>query len=242
MKKRTEEDYMAIAQVIKDTGAHVLGIQEIANLDGLKRVLKHLPDYGYILGKSGQQMVGVIFDKNRVQCDKTSIDQLDDVALSRKGLRPPLKVYMQLDKFDFTFVVMHLKAGFDERSLNIREQQSKVVNQWLSNHLAEEHDKDLIIVGDYNDFVDSDALRTINNGNKLEYVTEGKEEKGMYSNVRYKNIIDHGAISIVEGGANEEFIKGTVRTVDENKYDRYSQRISDHKPIVFDFQTGIDRD
>ena len=242
MKKRSEEDYKAIAQVIKDTGAQVLGIEEIANVKGLQRVLKHLPDFGYILGKSGQQMVGVIFDKNRVKYDKASIDQLTDITLNKKGLRPPLKVYMQVDKFDFTFVVMHLKAGFDERSLNIRSQQSKLVNRWLSDHLSKEPDKDLIIVGDYNDFIDSEALKNINKGSKLEYVTQGEEEKGMYSNIRYKNVIDHGAISSVEGGANEEYIKGSVRTVDESKYKNYAQGISDHKPVVFDVQSGIDRD
>ncbi len=242
MKERSEDDYKAIAQVIKDTGAQVLGIEEIANVEGLKRVLKHLPDFGYILGKSGQQMVGVIFDKNRVKYDKSSIDQLENITLNKKGLRPPLKVYMQVDKFDFTFVVMHLKAGFDERALDIRSQQSKLVNRWLSDHLSKESDKDLIIVGDYNDFVDSDALKTINKGNKLEYVTQGEEEKGMYSNIRYKNVIDHGAVSSVEGGANEEYIRGSVRTIDESKYDHYSQSISDHKPVVFDVQSGIDRD
>jgi len=225
MKERSEEDYKAIAQVIKDSGAQIMGIEEIAKLDGLRRVMKHLPNYGYILGKSGQQMLGIIFDKTRVKYDKNSVDQLDDVKLGRRGLRPPLKVYMQADKFDFTLVVLHLKASFDDRSMEIRNEQAKEVNKWLVDHLSNESDKDLIIVGDYNDFIGSDALNQLNKGENLEFVTQDAEADGMYSHVRYNNIIDHGAVSTVEGGANEEFIPGSVRTIDEKKYVNYMQRI-----------------
>ena len=242
MKKRSEQDYKNIAKVIKDTGAQVLGIQEIAQLDGLRRVMKHLPNYGYILGKSGQQMVGVIFDKDRVKYDKNSIDQLTDVTLRKKGLRPPLKVYMKVDEFDFTFVVMHLKASFDERSMGIREKQAKEVNKWLKNQLQTEDDKDVIIVGDYNDFADSKALKNIDRGDTVDYMTQNFEKEGNYSHVRYKNVIDHLAVSNAEGGANEEAIPGSVRTIDENNYKDYKKGISDHKPVVFDVQSGVDRD
>ncbi len=241
-KNRSPQDYENIAKVIKDTGASLLGIQEISNVDGLQRVLKHLPDFGFILGKSNNQMVGVIFDKNRVKYDQSSIDHIDDVSLGNPGLRPPLTVDMKLDNFDFNFTVVHLKARFDGRSVAMRNKQTKILNQWLKDHLERNRDKDAIIVGDYNDHIGSEALGNFSDGDIVNYTTKNADKKGVYSNVRYKSTIDHGAITTVEGGAVEEYIKGSMRTVDENNYPKYSEKISDHKPIIFDFRTDIDND
>jgi len=113
-KKRDEEDYKQIAQVIKDSDAQVLGIQEVSREKGLQEVMKHLPDHGYILGKSGGQKVGVLFDKKRVKYNINSIDQISEVVIN-PGLRAPLLVDMKIDDgFDFTLVVSHLKAMFDK--------------------------------------------------------------------------------------------------------------------------------
>ncbi|MFP4497478.1 MAG: endonuclease/exonuclease/phosphatase family protein [Vulcanimicrobiota bacterium] len=242
VKDRSEEDYKSIAQVIKDSKATVMGIQEIANLEGLQKVLKHLPNYGYILGKSSQQMVGVIFDKDRVQYDKNSIDQLENVTLGNPGLRPPLSVQMKVDNFDFNFVVMHLKARFDPRSVRIRNKQAKLVNAWLADRLANNPDKDVIIVGDYNDKPGSSTLQYLDTGNLVDYPTDEADAKGIYSNVRYKEVIDHGAVSREKGGAAEEYIDGSLRTVDEKNYKNWMKNISDHKPIVFDVRSDQDND
>jgi hypothetical protein len=240
-KPRKDEDYKMIAQVIKDTGASVLGIEEIANVDGLQKVLKNLPDFGYILGKSGGQMLGIIFDKTRVKYDANSIDQPDSVQVGNPALRPPLSVDMKLDNFDFNFTVLHLKAGFQSDDLAVRQEQAQVINGWLKENLKEKKDKDCIMVGDYNDFVASETLNVIGDG-IMSYPSSEATDKGIYTNVKYKSVIDHGAISSVKGGAEEEYIQGSFRTVDEKKYPKYLERISDHKPIVFDFKTGVDND
>ena len=241
-KKRTKEDYKNIAKVIKDTGASVLGIEEISNVKGLKEVLQNLPDFGFILGKSNNQMVGVIFDKSRVSYDKSSIDQLDEVTLGKQGMRPPLTVDMKVDNFDFNFTVMHLKARFDSRSIKIRNEQTQVLGKWLKNRLQKNKDKDAVLVGDYNDFIGSQALKNLNDGGIVLYATQDNNQNGIYSTIKYKETIDHGAITRVDGGASEEFIPGSTRTIDEKDYPGYLQHISDHKPMVFDFKTGVDRD
>lgn len=242
MKKRSEADYKEIAQIIKDSGASVLGLEEVANLDGLRRVLKYLPDYGYILGKSGQQMVGIIFDKDRVTYDANSIEQLEDATVGNPGLRPPLSVDMKVDNFDFNMVVMHLKAGFKPSAIETRNKQAKIINRWLQDHYKDKADKDVILVGDYNDYVGSEALDALDKGDTVDYTTQDGDAKGIYSNIRYKTLIDHGAVSNVEGGAADEFIEGSVRTIDENQFKNYSERISDHKPILFDVRTDEDKD
>ena len=87
-KERSADDYKKIAQVIKDSKAQLLGVQEVANEDGLKAVMNHLPGYGYILGKSSNQKIAVLFDKERVKYDVNSIDQIDE-AQGNCHLRSP---------------------------------------------------------------------------------------------------------------------------------------------------------
>jgi endonuclease/exonuclease/phosphatase family metal-dependent hydrolase len=240
-KERTEEDYRNIAQVIKDSDAAMLGIQEIADVEGLKKVMKHLPDHGYILGKSGDQMVGMIFDKNRVKYDANSIDLVEEVTLGNPRMRPPLSVDVKVDDYDFNFTVLHLKAGFKDGAIATRHEQADVLNAWAKDKMARSADKDMIIVGDYNDFVGSDTLSRAKDGGILDFVTR-EAGKGFYSNVKYYSIIDHAALSSAKGGASEEYVPGSLRTIDERKYPSYTYTISDHKPVLFDVRTGLDND
>ena len=240
-RKREEEDYKQIAQVIKDTGAQVLGIQEISRESGLQRVMKYLPDHGYILGKSGSQKVGIIFDKKRVKYNVNSIDQLDEAVVST-GLRAPLLVEMKIDDgFDFTVTVAHLKAMFDKKSIAKRKKQAKEINKWINGYLKDNKDKDVVILGDFNDFLGSDALNLMSEGSVLHHTTEEVPED-FYSNIPYKGLIDHGSLSAGKGGAMEEFVPGTVRTLDENDYNEFEDRISDHKPVLFDVISDKDND
>jgi len=240
-KKRTEEDYRNIAKVIKDSDAALLGIQEVANIEGLKRVMKHLPNYGYVLGKSGHQMVGMIFDKDRVKYDANSIQTLDEVTVGNPHMRAPLSVDMKVDNYDFNFTVMHLKAGFKDRSINIRNKQADVMNKWIQKRQKTNPDKDMIIVGDYNDFVKSPTLSRMDKGDTVDYATS-EAGKDFYTNIRYRSVIDHGALSNAPGGASEEYVKGSLRTIDENKYPNYKHGVSDHKPIFFQVRSGVDND
>ena len=240
-KKRKESDYKQIAQVIKDTGAQILGLQEVSNEKGLKSVMKHLPDYGYILGKSGGQKVGVLFDKKRVEYDINSIDQIEEAQVGAR-LRAPLLVDMKIDGgFDFTFVVTHLKAMFDDSAIATRKEQAKKINQWVTQHLEDSKDKDLIMVGDFNDFVGSDSLKPLGKGGNVHFLTEGLP-KSFYSNVPYKGLIDHCIVTNVEKGSMEEVVPGSIHTIDEKSYPNYLESVSDHKPVVFIVRSDQDKE
>ena len=242
-KKRSSEDYEEIAEVIRDTGAQVLGIQEVSDEEGLKEVMGHLPEYGYILGKSGEQRVGVIFDRKRVQYDMNSIDQIDSVVVA-EGLRAPLMVDMKIDGgFDFTFVVAHLKAMMDKKSRRKRTRQANELNRWIDGHLKRKRDKDLIIVGDFNDLVASKTLKVLNDSNMVHFATEEvADDKHFYSNIPFRSLIDQTLISTVPGGASEEFIPGSFETVNQDDYNRFVENVSDHKPVWFEVRSDIDND
>ncbi len=243
--ERTDADYQKVAGVIKDSGACLLGLQEVVTEEALFKVLKNLPDWGYILSKNQNQKVALIFDKSRVQFDANSVQCLDEMSDAKTfnygNLRPPLSVYMKVDNFDCNMIVVHQKSGFFEDSKEIRNKQSEMMNHWINNYLETNNDKDLIIMGDFNDFVGSDSLNDISRGGILHYATEDMP-KGEFSNIPHKGIIDHIGYTTVKGGADEEVKKGTVRTIDHKKYPGYTKWGSDHKPVLLDVETGKDND
>ncbi|OQA13387.1 MAG: Endonuclease/Exonuclease/phosphatase family protein [bacterium ADurb.Bin363] len=149
---------------------------------------------------------------------------------------------MKIDNtFDFTFVVAHLKAMFDDKSIATRTEQAKRINKWISEHLEKSNDKDLIFVGDFNDFVGSDALKSLQKGKNVHFLTEGLA-KEFYSNIPYKGLIDHCTVTNVEGGAMDEVIPGSIHTIDEKEYPGYLKSVSDHKPVLFIVKTDKDND
>lgn len=241
-KNRPEEAYKEIAQVIKDSDAQILGVQEVSNEKALKKVMNHLPNYGYILGKSGGgQKVAVLFDKNRVKYDVNSIDQIDGAQVGN-SLRAPLLVNMKVDDgFDFTFIVVHLKAMFDEQSIEVRTEQATQLHKWIKSHIKDNNDKDVVLVGDFNDFAGSESLGCFSRSKSMAFITKDTPED-FYSNIPHKGVIDHGVLTSVDKGSMEEFIPGSVHTIDENKYPDFENRISDHKPILFEVRTDIDND
>lgn len=240
-KERTEEDYKEIAQVIKDSNAQLLGIQEVTSEESMDRVMKYLPDYGYILGKADRQKVAVLFDKNRVKYDINSIDQLDSLQ-GGTYLRSPLLVDVKLDDgFDFSFVVVHLKANFDEEAVEKRTEQASLLNKWIKKHLKKSEDKDVIVVGDFNDFLESDSLKVFKRSRTVEFVTEEAPED-FYSTIPYNSFLDHALLTSGEKGSMKEYIPGSIHSIDENKYPEYKDRVSNHRPVLFDVRTDIDDD
>lgn len=245
LKPRTDKDYEDIASIIKESGADAMGLEEVGSEDALKKLMKNLPGFDYIIGTTGtrdggkSQHVAIIYNADRIQCDKSSMEEIREVMvpdLAGEGrLRAPVAVRMKAGDFDFTLVVCHLKARFDEESIKIRNAQTEVMNDWIAKRTAADGDKDVIVVGDFNDFVDSIALGKFDN--QLYFVTKEAKERGLYSTMRYKSIIDHIGVTSGPGGSNEEYIKGSVSIPDLRRYPNYVKRISDHKPVIASFKT-----
>jgi len=243
--KRNEADYKKIAGVIKDSGASLLGLQEVVKEEALLKVLKHLPDWGFVISKNKNQKVALIFDKKRVQYDANSIQCLDEMAdpdtFNYGNLRPPLSVYMKVDNFDCNFIVVHQKSGFQRDSLEIRNKQSRMMNDWIESYLEKSPDKDLIVMGDFNDFTGSKSLNAIAEGGILRYAT-GEFGKDDYTNIPHKGTIDHIGYTTVDGGAGDEVKQGSTKTINEKQYPGYTENISDHKPVTVEVNTKKDND
>ncbi|MFP4497952.1 MAG: hypothetical protein ACLFQV_07025 [Vulcanimicrobiota bacterium] len=243
--KRNKEDYKKLAGIIQDTGTCLMALQEVVTCDALKEILKHLPGWGYILSRNINQKVAFIFDRSRVKYDAGSIVIMKEMADSKtfnyENLRPPLSVYMKVDNFDCNFIAVHKKSGFNLNSQSIRYKQCRMMNRWIKAYLENNEDKDLIILGDYNDMPESLTLQALREGDILNFST-GDLKKNEYTNIPHKAIIDHIGVTAVKGGAHEEVKFWTLKTIDEKKYPGYQKWASDHKPIFVCVDTEFDND
>jgi len=134
---RRLEEIRALATFIDSLDIEVLALQEVENEEAMELLLSFLPPgrYGYIFSRQREpvtcQKVAVLYQREEV-----SLSYRGEVGLSlgRFGLRDGLVVAGRFlpAGFDFTLVVVHLKAAFDPRSQGIRRRQLERLGEWVS--------------------------------------------------------------------------------------------------------------
>jgi predicted extracellular nuclease len=243
---RTEQDYQKMADAIKQSGAEVMAVQEISDEKALQKVLGNLPGYDYILGTTGKrddgknQMVGIIYNGDKVECDKSSVTEIMEAQVPHLAgdghLRAPLAAKFKSKEggFDFTIVSMHLKAGQKGNCRQIRDAQVSVINKWAQDRMASDGDKDIVFAGDFNDTLNSSTTKKLGEGTDLHMVTSESAIRDEWSHPVTHRLIDHIGVTTANGGSLEEYIPGTTGVVKEKVS-------SDHRPVVSSFK-DVDND
>lgn len=129
-----------MAQFIDSLDLEVLALEEVEDAEALDLLLSFMPPgkYAYIVSPQTApetcQRVAVLSQKEEV-----AMRYVGEIPLSLGpyGLRDGLVVYGRFlpDGFDFTLVVVHLKAYSDPRSTSIREEELSLLGQWVQTYL-----------------------------------------------------------------------------------------------------------
>ena len=103
---RTDADVDRMANVIKQSGVAVLGLEEIADEVALDALTARLPGWKYTLGTTGrQQRCAILWDSSRAEVGRAF--EYPDINLGvEKGagnLRAPLVAPVKIGTFDFLF-------------------------------------------------------------------------------------------------------------------------------------------
>lgn len=242
MKSRTDDDYRRVADVIDRTGADVLGLQEIENTVALERVLHHLPDYaGFVADAGIKQNVGVIYRKGLVVRQRGLYTPLT-VGMDR--LRPGLVLSCRKADFDWIMMVVHLKStsradSTDElrdESRRLRGKQAAMLRSWADSVVRADAEKEILIVGDLNDFPgrrDNATLGPLLASKEMTFLT------GALRSCRNPNwyVIDH---VIASRSAQQRFVAGSESVNDMRSYldSREISGVSDHCPVTVRFSTA----
>lgn len=244
---RSENDYKNIADIIKQMGVDVLGVEEVENGAALDRLIKYLPEYSYYVGKEGRiQNVGVLFKKS------VNVEYLGEympLAIERGRNRPGLLLSVKKGNFDWLMMVVHFKSTsrYDdtpekkEESVQVRTLQADILKNWADSVLTYSKEKDLILVGDFNDAPLRKKYQSLNHlyaDPNLKFLTD------KMSSCKFKNSYTIDQI-IVSKSALKRFVPNSQSMFDFNSSlkPEDAKKISDHCPVfsVFDI-TAPDND
>lgn len=247
LKPRSDQECLLIADVIARTGVDVLGVQEVENDVALRRVTRYLDGYtGYLADAGIKQNVGLIVRKG-VQVEP--LGTYDALTLGRKGLRPGYVVRCTKGSFDWVMMVVHLKSTSRHDSTNqlrdesrqIRLEQVALLKRWSDSVIAAGKERDVIIVGDFNDFTSrrqNATLTPLLESSSMQFLT------GALKSCKNDNwtTIDHVVVST---SAQERVMKGSERMENTRAFlqPQMADAVSDHCPVIVRFSTaGPDND
>ncbi|MBI5326668.1 MAG: endonuclease/exonuclease/phosphatase family protein [Ignavibacteriae bacterium] len=237
---RTDADYKRIAYIISQLNPDIMGLQEIENESAIKKLLKFLPGYDFYIGtKGGNQNPSLIYKKDIKVSEEYEYTPL---IVEPNKTRPGLIAKVRKGNFDFIMLVVHLKstsrydstAELEQNSRELRMKQSDIISNWVDSVLSLKSEKDIIILGDFNDYpnrVTNPTLNSIAENPHLRFITQDLKS----CKFPILNGIDHIIASV---NAGKRYIPGSLRL-----YDFYSsiseseiEKISDHCPVLVQFE------
>ena len=230
-----------LTQIIRDIDIDLIAAQEIDDrssffalidsLDGYEGYLSSLPDYGLQLG--------LIYKSNVVTIsDPDQIFTTDDWAFPR----PPLVASVSVKNdsitfFDFIIIVLHLKAFGDQESESRRRTACEKLKDYIDNSLLTESEKDIIVLGDFNDQLDDPPQDNVfeaflSDTLNYDFLTLPLTDEPTYIN-NYFSSIDH---VLITNDVRVEYNSGDTQVLKiDEEFSDYLNYISDHRPVLSRF-------
>lgn len=256
-------DIEAMFGMLKDLDIELLGVVEIVDpalfAASAKKYLGAQFEFIYAPSASSQK-IGFLYDSSVLELVGQAEIYTEVMLDPHSWLRPALRGYFKAkpNGMDFHAIVTHLKAA--PSGWNQRERQWNVLQTILIELPKETGDKDVILMGDFNNvskFKENEFLPIIDSLGYYwatsELAAQGKVSnywKPDYSIERIEgSLIDQIFIS---GGAKQEYVANSTRTggmcaggepeyVGEN-IPEYNKSISDHCPVFITLRVDKDND
>lgn len=129
----------------------IVALVEINPLSVLSRFEQRLAQRGVtyqsvVVPQASGLHIGVLF-KEGVSVKNPRL--LEGSDLGDPGKRKAFVVEMKIGRFDFLLVVVHLKSGRGALEQHIRDEQAKVIGQFLASREQQQRE-DILLAGDFN--------------------------------------------------------------------------------------------
>ncbi|MEJ2054973.1 MAG: hypothetical protein P8X42_13715 [Calditrichaceae bacterium] len=254
-------DIAALFHLLKQTDIELLAVEEVVDpvmlADSAQKYLGE--QFKFIYSPSGgSQKVGFLYDSGVLEVIGSPETYLQVALNNDSRLRPAFGAYFKVKPsgFDFYAVVVHLKAS--PRGWDIRKKQWAFLEDILKDLPKNIEDKDIILLGDFNDVsklgtAEFDAVMQ-----RLHYYRATAEINDAFTEYwqpDYKkeriegSMIDHIFIS---ADAKIEFIENSTRVggmcadgafeYSDDSIPSYYENISDHCPVYGSFRVDVDED
>ncbi len=245
--KLGEQTVSDVAEIIKDLDADIYGMQEIQDTLSFRRLLSLVPQYdglysSDIYNGGDYQKTAVVYRKNLVRLSAVEALFTGDTY---SFPRPPLKVYVEAGSlsqpFDFTLIVLHLKASGGEENEARRRSACEKLKLYLDQEIASQTDKDFMVIGDWNDeltdpLADNVFQVFLNDSQNYGFLTEAfARDPSNYATyvAGFTSVIDHILIS---ADMRQEYTNGIIQVIKADLFfSSYIYEVSDHRPVAVRF-------
>lgn len=154
------------ASAIKDTGADIIGLQEVESMDTLKsfqsRFLKKYP-FQYLIDGNDPRLIDVaVLSKYEARCIRTH--QFDKKGNTKIFSRDCLEIEFDFNGTPLTLFVNHFKSMLDgrEATMKRRKVQSERVVAIIKEKFGTQPGKEnFVVMGDLNDYLPSAGLQPL---------------------------------------------------------------------------------
>ena len=161
-----EKERSLTASAIKDTGADIIGLQEVENLDTLKsfqsQFVKKYP-FQYVIDGNDPRLIDVgVLSKYEASFLKTH--QFDKNGTSKIFSRDCLEVEYDFNGTPFTLFINHFKSmlGGRAETMNRRKAQAEQVVKIIKNKFGNNPgNENFAVMGDLNDYLPSAGLQPL---------------------------------------------------------------------------------
>lgn len=227
--------------------AEVVALVEVNPPEALEILRQGLEDKGGCYHKtmleqtSGSDLhIGILF-KCGVKVGPVSFVPGSD--LGEPGLRDALTAEVEIGKFDFRIVVVHLKSGRRASAQKIRDAEARVIADFIRKTLKQSPDEDILLVGDFNMIPGQDVSNFYNlggDGDLMDFLSSW-DMQGDFS-----HMLHTGRADLLDGFAitrhnSAEYIRGSLRIFPmhwtmERGQEWFRDNVSDHLPFVATFR------
>jgi endonuclease/exonuclease/phosphatase family metal-dependent hydrolase len=220
-------------------------INPIGALDTLKKELKDKHKVIYeskVVPQANDLHIGVLYKKGVTAENPRLMDNSD---LGNPALRKAFVVEMKVGEFDFVLIAVHLKSSRNAGDQTIRDEQAKVIGQFITDRRAVNRE-DILLVGDFNMIPGQDVsnFHHLGGDDLMDFVSSWDLQD------RFSHILKTGRANLLDGFAisrafSKEYIRGSLRvfpmhwSMDMGR-DKFRDTVSDHLPFVASFR--IDRE
>ncbi len=238
----TQETVDRLVPVIQnDMQPDVLAVQEITSESAFASLASQLPGYDYLIDEDtfGDLRLGMLYRTDRVTITGT------ETWFPNNGLafpRRPFVVSLDIAGFDLRAVILHLKAQNTADDRQRRTQAIAELTNRLDMLLANDGEKDYVLLGDFNDELTDPVSENVfgpmlDAPQTFTFLTQSLEQSNGYTYIPFKSMLDH---IMITADALDEYGDGQTQILPlETTVPFYEDNLSDHRPVVADFAVDV---
>ena len=231
---------LAMIEVINDMQVDIIAFQEIKQRGWFYKLMKSLPDYGFVISKQSSFMdQALIYKKDSYSLVKTT-ELFAESDYNFAG-RPPLQcdLFSKKDNKKLSLINLHMKCC--DSGLNRRKKAAKMLYDYLDNKIYENSDIVYLVLGDWNDDLKDEpgehCFNDFLNDDRYFFPTFDITydlSQASYPKEPYVSFLDH---ILATKNLIKEYDVKTIR-LDQymGSFKNYETYISDHLPVLLSFE------